>query len=242
MESNGTADVAPLKRMGTVSNKLLAALALGSLLTVSGWTFTDSGKEITWSLSNPKLIGGFNPVILGNPVIKAEGKDSSIYFNGTGDGLIIPTIPIEGWSKFTIEVLFKPDGDGGKAPRFIHFEDTALNRGTFELRSTNDGQWYFDGFLKNGKTNKGFTLIDSTKLHPVNKWFWAALAYDGKKMYSYINGQRELEGGIDFPPMNKGNISLGVRLNKVNWFKGQIREIRFHPEALDAEKLQQFQF
>jgi hypothetical protein len=83
--------------------------------------------------------------------------------------------------------------------------------------------------LKNGKTNKGFTLIDSTKLHPVNKWYWAALVYDGKKMRSYINGQKELEGELDFPAMTKGKISLGVRLNKVNWFKGQIREIRFHP-------------
>ena len=232
--------VAPSKKTGTVDNKLLAALALFSLLAISGRTFTGSGKEITWLLSNPKLVGGFSPIILGNPVIKTEGKDSSIYFNGTDDGLIIPTIPIEGWSKFTIEVLFKPDGNGGKAPRFIHFEDTAFNRGTFELRLTNDEQWYFDGFLKNGKTNKGLTLIDSAKLHPVNKWFWAAVVYDGKKMYSYINGQRELEGEIDFPQMTKGNISLGVRLNKVNWFKGQIREIRFHPVVLDQKALQQF--
>jgi len=34
--------------------------------------------------------------------------------------------------------------------------------------------------------------------------------------------------------MTKGNISLGVRLNKVKWFKGQIREIRFHSEVLDG--------
>jgi hypothetical protein len=59
-------------------------------------------------------------------------------------------------------------------------------------------------------------------------------------MYSYINGQKELEGEIDFPPMTKGNISLGVRLNKVNWFKGQIREIRFHPEELESNNLQRF--
>ena len=244
MESNRfnafSRDVAPSKRIGTVNKKLLAALALVSLLGASAWRFTDSGKVITWVLSNPKLIGGFSPVVLGNPAVKTDGKDSSIYFNGVDDGLIVPTIPIEGWSKFTIEVLFKPDGSGGKAPRFIHFEDTALNRGTFELRLTNDGQWYFDGFLKNGKTNKGLTLIDSTKLHPVNKWFWAAIVYDGKKMRSYINGQKELEGEIDLPPMTRGNISLGVRLNKVNWFKGQIREIRFHPVVLDQKALQQF--
>jgi hypothetical protein len=217
--------------------RLLFAIIPASLLALLSWKIFDAGKPVTWQLKDTRQIGKFSPLVLGNPVVKTEGKDSSIYFNGTTDGLVVPAIPIEGWSAFTIEVLFKPDSDGTPAPRFIHFEDTALNRGTFELRLTKNGQWYLDEFLKNGKTNKGLTLIDSTKLHPANRWYWAALVYDGNKMYSYINGQKELEGEIDFPPMTKGNTSLGVRLNKVNWFKGQIREIRFHPEALQARKL-----
>ena len=186
---------------------------------------------IIWKLKDTDLVGKFTPVILGHPSPKAEGNDTSLYFDGINDGLVIPTIPIEDWSKFTVEVLFKPDDDGPATPRFIHFEDTAFNRGTLELRLTSNGQWYFDTFLKNGKTNKGLALIDSTKLHPVNKWCWAALVYDGKKMYSYVNGQKELEGEIDFPPMTGGSISLGVRLNKVDWFKGQIREIHFHSDV-----------
>jgi Concanavalin A-like lectin/glucanases superfamily len=209
-----------------------------SLLVLQAWKIFDTGKTITWCLKDTRHIGKFSPIVLGDPLVKVEGKDSSIYFNGVTDGLVIPAIPIEGWAAFTIEVLFKPDSDGPRTPRFIHFEDTALNRGTFELRLTNNGQWYYDGFLKNGKTNRGLTLSDSLKLHPADRWYWAALAYDGRKMYSYINGQKELEGEIDFPPLTKGNISLGVRLNKVNWFKGQIREIRFHPEALQAKSLQ----
>ena len=221
-------------------NKPFIIIVLISLLAVSAWRFNDPGKPVTWQLDNTSLIGGFKPIILGNPLITSEGKNRSIYFNGVNDGLIVPSIPIMGWSAFTIEVLFKADSDGTRAPRFIHFEDTALNRGTFELRLTTDGQWYLDAFLKNGKTNKGLALIDSTRLHPANKWHWAALAYDGKKMYSYINGQKELEGIIDFPSMTKGNLSLGVRLNKVNWFKGQIREIRFHPSKLEAEQLQHY--
>ena len=194
----------------------------------------NSLQVIIWKIKDPNLVGGMKPLVLGNPVIKVEGKDSSIYFNGIDDGLIVPVIPIEGWSTFTIEVLFKPESDGPIAPRFIHFEDTALNRGTFELRLTKNGQWYLDAFLKNGKTNKGLTLIDSTELHPTGSWYWATLVYNDKKMSSYINGKKELEGEIDFPAMTKGNISLGVRLNKVNWFKGQIREIRFHSEVLDG--------
>jgi hypothetical protein len=210
------------------------------LLVLPAWKIFDTGKTITWYLKDINHIGTFSPVVLGSPVVKVEGKDSSIYFNGATDGLVIPVIPVEGWPAFTIEVLFKPGSDGGLAPRFIHFEDTDLNRGTFELRLTKNSQWYFDGFLKNGKTNKGLSLIDSTKLHPANQWYWAALVYDGHKMYSYINGQKELEGDIDFPPMTKGNISLGVRLNKVNWFRGQIQEICFHPKALQEKNLRHF--
>ena len=218
-------------------NKLLSILLLVSLAIILAWTIADD-KVIIWKIKDPNLVGGMKPLVLGNPVIKVEGKDSSIYFNGIDDGLIVPVIPIEGWSTFTIEVLFKPESDGPIAPRFIHFEDTALNRGTFELRLTKNGQWYLDAFLKNGKTNKGLTLIDSTKLHPTGSWYWATLVYNDKKMSSYINGKKELEGEIDFPAMTKGNISLGVRLNKVNWFKGEIREIRFHPAILDAKALQ----
>lgn len=192
------------------------------------WGAFVGGKTVIWYLKDPKQMGKFSPVVLGNPIVKVEGKDSALYFNGISDGLVFPEIPIEGWSTFTVEVLFKPDSDGPSAPRLIHFEDSSMNRGTLELRLTKNGQWYFDGFLKNGTTRKGVTLIDSTQLHPADSWHRAALGYDGKKMYTYIDGKKELESEVDFPVMTKGNISLGVRLNKKNWFKGQIREVRFY--------------
>lgn len=199
----------------------------------------DPGKTIIWHLNNTAHIAAFSTTILGNPVVKVEGTDSSIYFNGINDGLVIPAIPIEGWQDFTIEVLFKPSSDGPSAPRFIHMEDSASNRVTLELRLTKNGQWYLDGFLKNGRTKKGLTLIDSTKLHPANKWYWAALVYSNNTMATYINGKKELEGGeIGFPAMTKGNMSIGVRLNKVDWFKGQVQEIRFHPAVIEEKDLQ----
>lgn len=196
----------------------------------------DPARTITWKLNDPNLIGGINTVKYGNPFM--VGPDSALSFNGINDGMVVPHIPITGWSRFTIEVLFKPAGDGPIAPRFIHFEDKTLNRGTFEVRLTPDGQWYLDTFLKNGTTNEGVTLIDSTILHPADKWYWAALVYDGSKMTSYVNANQELEGTIAFPSMASGNLSLGVRLNKVNWYMGLIKEIRFHPAALDALALQ----
>jgi hypothetical protein len=226
--------------MKTSSKSILAAITLSitvfTLLSAKQATYETNA--ITWKVQDTISIGGFKPTVLGNPVKTTDPKGSYLCFNGVNDGLIIQKIPIEGWKQFTIEVLFKPSSDGPVAPRFIHFEDKDLKRGTFEARITPQGQWYMDTFLKNGKTNKGLTLIDSTKLHDCNSWYWAGMVYDGKKMSSYINGKKELEGDIDFPAMTNGNISFGVRLNKVNWFKGAIKEVRFHPVALDALKLQ----
>ena len=95
-----------------------------------------------------------------------------------------------------------------------------------------------DAFLKNGKLNKGVTLIDSTQLHPADKWYWVAMTYDGKKMTSYVNGIKQLESPMDFPGMSGGQIAFGMRINKVSWFKGMVSEARFYPEVLAAGALQ----
>ncbi len=207
-----------------------------SLISAKG--ITDPAQTITWKLHSTGKVGTFKPVVLGKPLVKKNPGGTAIFFNGVNDGLIFPAIPIEGWTRFTIEALFNPAADGPSAPRFMHFEDKDGNRGTMEIRVTPGGTWYLDTFLKNGKTNKGLTLIDSTILHPAGKWYWAALVYDGKKMTSYVDGRKELEGEVNFVPVSAGQLALGVRLNKVNWFKGQIKEIRFHPAALDQMALQ----
>lgn len=205
---------------------------------LTAWTVTHQPSSVAWKINCTENIAEYSVAKLGNPAIKVEGGSASVAFNGVDDGLIIPAIGIKGWKQFTIEIKFKPDATGPTAPRFMHFQDSANNRGTFELRLTSNKQWYLDAFLKNGATNKGLTLIDSTKLHPADKWYWAAMTYDGRTMNSFVNGKKELEGEIDFPPMINGQTALGVRLNKVNWFKGEIAEIKFHPVVLQSYQLQ----
>jgi len=229
----------------TARMKVALVLGISCLVMVALLALTKTGepaKTITWKLDNPALVGGFKSLILGNPLLIRDTSGTSLFFNGVNDGLVIPKIPIEGWTRFTIEVLFKPDASGPVAPRFIHFQDKQANRGTFEVRLAANKQWYLDTFLKNGATgtsDRGLTLIDSTLLHPADQWYWAALVYDGKRMTSYVNGLKELEGETNFTSVTTGEISVGVRLNKVNWYKGLIREIRFHPAALDHLALQQ---
>ncbi|MBD0295254.1 MAG: LamG domain-containing protein [Flavisolibacter sp.] len=217
---------------------LITLLLIGTLGLLSEKKLPDAKKTVIWKLENPALVGGFKPEILGSPQIVRDNTGIALSFDGIDDGLIVPVNPVAGWKKFTVEVLFKPAADGPTAPRFVHFQDDEGNRGTIETRVTPQGQWYLDTFLRNGKTEKGLTLIDSTHLHPCGQWYWAALVYDGTKMTHYVNGIKELEGQIELGPMRAGQISLGVRLNQVNWFKGLIREIRFHSVALKSKALQ----
>jgi hypothetical protein len=218
--------------------KRVKAVILAILFCTVGVVAPVIAQTKIWKLEDTSQVGNLKPLVLGNPRILREGREVALAFDGVDDGLVVPAIPIEGWRQFTIEVLFKPDLDGPREPRFIHFEDGELNRGTFEVRVTKKGEFYMDTFLKNGKSGKGLTLIDSNKLHPAGKWYWASMVYDGKKMTSFLNGEKELEGEIDFPAMTSGNISFGVRLNKVGWFKGAIKAIRFHPAVLDPKKMQ----
>ena len=106
-----------------------------------------------------------------------------------------------------------------------------------EIRLAKNG-WSLDTFLYALNPESRCTLLDRTKLHPADRWTWVALVYANGHMTHYIDGVKELEGDVVFPPMQAGQISLGVRQNKVYWFKGSMREVRFHPSALAAEKLQ----
>ena len=195
-------------------------------------------ESTLWRLENPNRVGEQAATVLGAPRVMEEDGRKVIRFNGVSDGLILPQNPIQSRRAFTIEVLFKPDGDGPEAQRFVHLEDKAENRALIETRVTPQRQWYLDTFLFSKPREHGVTLVDKTKLHPCDRWYWAALVYDGKEMSHFVNGTKEKEGAIEFGPMLSGRTSLGVRLNQVFWFKGAIAEVRFHSRALTATELQ----
>ena len=193
---------------------------------------------VIWRVEETKMVGGHTPLVLGVPRAVVEDGRKALRFDGVADGLILAQNPIQAWQAFTIEVLFKPDGDGPAEQRFVHLEDTAENRALIETRVTPGKQWYLDTFLFSRPTEKGVTLVDRAKLHPCDRWYWAALVYDGKVMAHYVDGIKEQEGTIAFGPMQPGRTSLGVRLNRVFWFKGCIAEVRFYPRAVVANELQ----
>ncbi|MES2920361.1 MAG: LamG domain-containing protein [Verrucomicrobiota bacterium] len=202
---------------------------------LGGLTAAPETVATVWQLNRIDQIGGLAPEVMGAPKVLIEPAPA-IAFNGTSEGLLMPVNPLAGCSQFTVEILISPGSGGGEEQRFFHSEDTAKSRALLELRVLPDGKWCLDSYLRAGKA--ACVLLDRAKAHPLDRWHWVAMSYDGETLTSYVNGVRELTGKIAFPAMKEGRVSLGVRQNKVSWFKGAIREVRFHPAALAADQLQ----
>ena len=212
---------------------MLMAATLSTLLVACAAAAGKDFESTVWTLRDAAKVGSEPTEVVGSP--RFSGADDALVFDGLGDGVFVPNNPIATWPAFTIEVRFKPDGSGGEEQRFLHLEDELKHRVLMETR-VRDQQWSLDTFLFQDATHK-LTLLDRTRLHPTDRWYWVALVYDGSKMSHYINGELELAGEVEFTPMTSGRTSIGVRQNRVSWFKGAIAEVRFTPSALPSNRL-----
>jgi hypothetical protein len=215
----------------------LGAVALSVVLVACATTSPGrSAKPVVWPLRDVSQVAGHPTEVVGAPKAVNTGTEVAIVFDGAGDGLFVPANPLSGWTAFTIEVRFTPDGSGGAEQRFLHLEDELKRRVLIETRLTPDQQWSLDTFMYQDADHK-LTLLDRSRVHPADRWYWVALVYDGSRMSHYVNGELELEGVVTFAPMTAGRTSIGMRQNKVSWFKGAISEVRFTPAALPAARL-----
>jgi len=210
---------------------LLVCLGLAGAGTLPG-----ADEPVRWVLDNTERIGGLSPEVLGAPKVAPTAAGDALEFDGVGDGIFLAANPLEGREQFTIEVLFWPEAGGPAQQRFVHLQDTAGSRALIETRLNGQGGWWLDTFL--WKSGEGRPLIDPQRVHSTGRWYWVALRYDGKMASHFINGVQEQEREVTFGPMGPGRTSLGVRQNKIYWFKGRIREIRFHAVVVPPEQLQ----
>lgn len=212
----------------------IACLLLSFALIAS----STSAAETVWRLDNLKQIDEHALTVVGAPRVEETDGARALAFDGVKDGIFIPSIPFAGARQFTIEVLFNPAKGGPPEQRFFHAADGHDARALIETRLDGQGQWWLDTYLVAGLASRGVALMNRDFKHPTDRWYWVALRYDGRTMAHFVNGALELEGRGVFVPFGEGQISLGVRQNKIHWFKGMIREVRFHTEALPEEKLQ----
>jgi hypothetical protein len=189
-------------------------------------------------MDNLKTIGGHAVEVLGAPRVVKTDRGKAIVFDGVRDGIFIRNNPLAGADKFTIEAIFRPDEGGAAEQRWLHIEDTENleSRALLETR-LNGKEWFLDTFLKSGDNR--MPLFAENFKHPVGRWFHVALVYDGSEMRHYINGKLELSGKILMKSFGRGITSIGVRQNKVYWFKGAVLLARFSHKALGVNEFLQ---
>ena len=199
-------------------------------------TQTQRPGPIVWAVDSLATIGGHPVTVIGSPRVVETPEGKAVEFNGTTDGLFVDHNPIAGLERFTIEVLFSPASDGAEEQRFVHIQEAdSENRALVELRLLPKAVWCLDTYLRHGDAQ--LTLLDRTLTHPAAGWHAAALVFDGQTMTHYVDRVAQGTGTVAFKALGPGRTSIGVRQNRVSFFKGRIRLIRVTPDALAPSAL-----
>ncbi len=209
-----------------------AAFAFTAALGIAAAAVQPSPPAITWRLDNLSRAGGDAITLVGTPVLVSTAIGPAIQFNGTTDGVFIERNALEGLASFTIEVLFSADAEGPVEQRFLHVQEaTGENRALVELR-LNAGRWVLDSYVRHGTAQ--LTLLDAAKSHAAERWHVASTTFADGVLRHYVDGTPQGEGAVAFQPLGAGRTSIGVRQNRVSWFKGRIHTVRITPAALPA--------
>jgi len=206
---------------------------------------TAAPRQITWAFDRLDTIGGVKTTVDGHPRIIDSPAGKAVEFDGVGDSLLIEQHPLAGAETFTFEAIFRPDG-GAAQQRWFHLAEidpktglaTSVEKTTtepnsrvlFEIRVVDEKQWYLDAFINGPGYSKALMFAD--KRHAIGRWYHVAQVYDGKWYRSYVNGELQGEAEVAFTPQGPGRASVGVRMNKVNYFHGAVAKARFTSAAL----------
>lgn len=195
---------------------------------------TQAAAEV-WRFDRLDNIGGHPTTVLGQPVIVNSPIGKAVQFDGVDDALEIENHPLAGADAFTFEAIFRPDG-GATEQRWFHLSErdpvTGLdtdNRMLFEIRVAGDN-WFLDSYNQSGTASKA--LMNRTALHPLGAWYRVASVYDGKTFANYVDGVQEGAAELQLAPHGAGHASVGMRINRVFYFKGAVHSARFTRRAL----------
>lgn len=213
---------------------LLGLVAAALALTAAPGGAVQAAPEV-WRFDRLDDIGGHRTTVLGQPRVIESPVGKAVLFDGVDDALDVDTHPLAGAETFTWEAVFRPDG-GATEQRWFHLSErdpsTGLdtdNRMLFEIRVAG-GDWFLDSFSQSGSESKA--LMNRTALHPLGEWYHVASVYDGKEFRNYVNGVQEGSADIHLAPHGRGHTSIGMRINRVFYFKGAVHMARFTRRAL----------
>ena len=214
-------------------------LPLALTFKIRGSQAQSSFKE--WIFDNDNEVSDYKIHRSGSPVIISTFLGDATWFNGKNDGYFMTIHPLAGAKKFTIEALIRPDG-GNFEQRWLHLEsqdDLSAPPGLSDTRILYEirvigSYWYPDAFIHGEGYRQALRQPD--RLWPTGQWHHVAQTYDGSTYRSYVNGTLQCLADVAFTPQGAGRCAVGVRLNKVNFFHGAIRSIRFSRYASDPSQ------
>ncbi len=216
---------------------ILFVLVSGVLNSQSVSENLGQNQNTEWTISRFLNKEFKNVKISGNPKIVNSPYGKAVYFDGVDDAFFLDKMPLIGLKEFTVEMIFNPSVDGVFEQRVVHMGKVSDDRILLEIRAV-DGNWYFDGFAASGE-NK-LALIDEKLTHPLGKWYHVAFVVTQNSLTTYVNGKLELQQPYTFKPIEIGQTSFGVRLNKRSWFKGIIYKIKISPNQLKPNSFMSF--
>jgi putative heme-binding domain-containing protein len=219
----------------TELENLVAYLASLGAKASTGARRADPPDTVVWTFDRLDPIGGHKTTILGQPRVIDSPIGKAVEFDGVDDALFIDNHPLSGARTFTWEAIFRPDG-GAVEQRWFHLSEQDPKTGAdtdtrmlYEIRVAGD-QWYLDSFVQSGTESK--TLMNRGFRHPLGAWYHVATVYDGRELRNYVDGVPEGAGAVNLAPQGPGHASVGVRINKVYYFKGAVHLARFTRRAL----------
>ena len=215
----------------------LALLVVALAFALQAW---QAAASETWIFNRLDKIGVHPATVLGHPRVIDTPHGKAVQFNGVDDAIFLDVHPLAGAGTFTWEVVFRPDRDGAAEQRFFHLQEKDPNTGQdtatrllFETRLL-EGRWYLDSFALSGSESKA--LMDRAQLHTLDEWHHAAAVYDGKEFRNYVDGKLQGAAKVYLVPQGPGRTSIGVRINKKDYFKGAVRIARMTKRALYPEE------
>lgn len=193
-------------------------------------------QQTTWTFSRLDQIAGLKTEVLGNPKLIDTPLGKAIRFNGVDDAIYVPNHPLAGAKTFTWEVIFRPASGGNPEQRFFHLSELDPKTGAdtnvrllFETRLI-DGKWCLDSFVFSNAGSQ--PLMDRAKLHSLDQFHHVAMVFDGTEFRHYVDHKLQGSAKIAFAPQGQGHSSLGTRINKRDYFKGDLVLSRTTPRAL----------
>ena len=222
------------RRMRAISVCVLALAASGCGGARGDAQSADKIHHVAWPLDSVSLIGGYTVKRVGAPSLNGESP-GGVCMNGADQGLHFPVNPLDAQYDFTVQALVKPVHDGEDKQILLHLQDSdGENRLMIETRTAGK-TWSLHSFVKSGEAQSD---IELGTMYPTDTWHWVALTYTRGTFRQYVNAVPEGVVPLEVAPMKTGEMAVGFRLSRENWFNGCVAELRFATTALASNELE----